>query len=229
MKKILHWLLAIRFEGGLHGLVTTPPFGTGCRKTEVVNMDQETDFILYEGVVVPESVLLRREKRNPFGSIEGLPDEELADPDELERAYYMELWGPVLMLPKPKSARLNPAWDCDSELGFNAFATVDFDRMMPEYDKVRYKADKLEEERKDLNIMIYILNERIKSKVKYKVLKYVISGIIDADDIRDGDMWQFAKLCMRSVRLKEQIKKLREKSRRTQKEKVEKFWASMGC
>ena len=35
------------------------------------------------GVVVSESVLLKRERNNKYGSVEGLPDEELADPAEL--------------------------------------------------------------------------------------------------------------------------------------------------
>lgn len=187
---------------------------------------QETNFVIYEGVVVPESVLLRKEKRNVFGSIEDLPDEELADPDELERCILRDEWGPVLFLPKPKSKGFNPAWDWSVDVDFNAFASVDFERTQPVFDKVRYKTDKLEEERKDVLIMIGMLNERIKSKVKYKVLNYVMSGIIDADDIRDWDMWQCAKYCLRAVRLKKQIKELREKSR--QRQEAKKFWESMG-
>lgn len=157
--------------------------------------------------------MLRKEKRNPFGSIEDLPDEELADPEEFERSICRDEWGPVLFLPKPKSKDFNPAWDWSVDIDFNAFASVDFERTQPVFDKARYKADKLEEERKDVLIMIGMLNERIKSKVKYKVLNYVMSGIIDADDIRDWDMWQCAKYCLRSIRLKKQIKELREKSR----------------
>jgi hypothetical protein len=103
-------------------------------------MEQETDFIIYEGVVVPESVLLKREKRNAFESIEDLPDEELADPDELERCIYRDEWGPMLMLPKPKSSRFNPAWDWSVDVDFDAFASVDFERTQPVFDKVRYKS-----------------------------------------------------------------------------------------
>ena len=43
----------------------------------------EESFIIYEGVVVPESALLNRERKNPYGSVEGLDDEELAEADEL--------------------------------------------------------------------------------------------------------------------------------------------------
>jgi hypothetical protein len=68
-------------------------------------MDQETDFIIYEGVVVPESVLLKRERSNRYESIEDLPDEELADPDELERVVYKKMWWPILRLPQQR-------WEC---------------------------------------------------------------------------------------------------------------------
>ena len=37
---------------------------------------QETNLIICGGVVVPESALLSQEKRNPYGNVEGLPDEE---------------------------------------------------------------------------------------------------------------------------------------------------------
>jgi len=188
---------------------------------------QETSFIIYEGVVVPESVLLRREKRNAFGSIEDLPDEELADPEELERCILRDEWEPVLFLPKPKKG-FSPAWNRSVDVDFDAFASVDFERTQPVFDKVRYKADKLEEERKDVLIMIAMLNERIKSKVKYKVLNYVMSGIIDADDISDWDMWQCAKYCLRAVRLKKQIKELREKSMMRLEAEARRFCESMG-
>ncbi len=187
-------------------------------------MDQETDFVIYEGVVVPESALFKR--RNRYGSIEDLPDEELADPDELERTLYREEWGPAFLLPKPK--RYNPAWDRSVDVDFDATASVDFERTQPKFDKARYKADKLEEERKDVLIMVALLDERIKSKAKYKLFRYVLSGIIDVDDIRDWDMWQFAKYCLRSVRLKEQIKELREKSRQRRQEEAEAVLRSMG-
>ena len=188
---------------------------------------EETDFIIYEGVVVPESVLLKRERSDKYGSIEDLPDEELADPDELERCILREEWGPVLLLPKSKKV-FNPAWNWSVDVDFDAFASVDFERTQPKFDKVRYKADKLKERLADMRIMAGMLNERIKSNVKYKVLKYVKAGIIYVDDIRDWDMWQLAKLFMQALRLKRQITKLQEKSRKRREEEARKFWESLG-
>ena len=54
---------------------------------------------VYDGVEVPESPLLKREHKNKYGSVPGLNDEELADPDELERQVVREAFEPVLLLP----------------------------------------------------------------------------------------------------------------------------------
>ncbi len=48
---------------------------------------------------VPVSALLSEQRRNPYGSVPGLDDEELASPEELERQVMMEEWAPVLALP----------------------------------------------------------------------------------------------------------------------------------
>ncbi len=70
-------------------------------------------FYIEDDVEVAPAPFLRPLRNDGFGSIEDLPDEELASPAELERIYYKQLWGPVLLLPKPKSASFNPAWDCN--------------------------------------------------------------------------------------------------------------------
>ena len=181
-------------------------------------------FYIEDGAEVAPPAWIRAENR--FGSVPGLPDNELASPAELERAYYRELWGPILMLPKPKSASFNPAWDCHSELGYNGFATVDFERMMPEFDKARYTIDKLKEQLKDLVIMVSIVNERIKDVRKYKILRLVGKGILDADDIQHGGLWQLAVMYKRALRLKKEILRLQEMRRQRQKEAYEKWLES---
>ena len=54
---------------------------------------------VYDGVEVPASSLLKREHMNIYGSVPGLDDEELADPDELERQVVREAFEAVLLLP----------------------------------------------------------------------------------------------------------------------------------
>jgi hypothetical protein len=66
-------------------------------------MDQE--FEIFEGVVVPASALRKEQRRERYGRIAGLRDDELADPDELERQALKEMWWPILRLPLQR-------WEC---------------------------------------------------------------------------------------------------------------------
>ena len=62
-------------------------------------MRNENGFAEDEVEDVPVSALLHEERRNRYGSVPGLDDEELADPAELERQVYLQEFGPVLALP----------------------------------------------------------------------------------------------------------------------------------
>lgn len=172
-------------------------------------MDPQEDGRVYDGVVVPESALLRGQRANRYGSIEGLPDGELADPDELERMVYMEEYEPILRL--PVAARRHPFYgsiDEDGRVDFGAFGTVDFDRHRGEFDKVRYKVDKLKEQLRDLVILLTTVNERIPGRGKYRVLKYVQMGALDIADIEDNEMYFFAEMYLRAVGLRQEIARL---------------------
>lgn len=75
-------------------------------------MNEEASFVVCEDVEVPESGLLRRECSSRYGSVPGLDDAELADPDELEREVMLEEWGPVLALPvKGNRSNVRPVVD----------------------------------------------------------------------------------------------------------------------
>ena len=158
---------------------------------------------------------------NRYGVVPGLEEDELASPAELERAYYQELWGPVLLIPCKKS--YSPAWDINGSSDYNAFASVDFDRMRPVFDKARYVRDKLWEEVKDLMIKMKILSERIQDVRKYKVLRLVGKRVIDADDIQDWDMWQLAVMYKRALKIRENIDRLKEQSEKQQEEQHQKW------
>jgi hypothetical protein len=137
-------------------------------------MDNETDLVMEDGVEVPESVLLRRDRPNRYGGVPGLDDSELADPDELERQVFVQEFGPVLALPvRPGRGFLRPSVDEEGRLDWGAFGTVDFDRYTGGFDKARYKADKVREQLKDVLILLSIVNDRIASPAKYLVLKYL--------------------------------------------------------
>ena len=174
-------------------------------------MEQETDFVLYEGVVVPESALRRAERESPYGSVPGLDDEELATPEELERQVMREEWGPVLALPVRGSRGFRPDFVDNEGAEFNAFATVDFARTTPKFNKMRYKADRLREELQNVLMMFDTVKDRL-PKAKYKVLKYVVMGIIEMDHLATEDMRYLAEFHRRAEKLRQEIRQLEEAS-----------------
>ncbi|MFA6424670.1 MAG: hypothetical protein WCW64_00625 [Phycisphaerae bacterium] len=187
------------------------------------------NFIVYGGVeVAPSAVLRRLHTSREYGSIPDLEDSELASPDELERQAIKAELAPVLCLPAKNRNRHCSASDYSDEIGFDAFGTVDFDRGQPEFNKARYKADKLREQIKDLLITIYIIKDRIPGKAKYKILKLVRMGVIEIDDIEDWDTWQLAKLYMRAIDLRKQIAELQEASRQRRQHQYQKWLDSLG-
>ena len=190
-------------------------------------MDQ--DLMACGGIVVPASALRREQRRTKYGTLADLPDEELADPDELERVVYKEMWGPILALPRQRYERAMRPNIEDGRVDWGAFGTVDFDSYRQDFDRLRYKAERLKDKQMDLVIMFEIASERIPGTAKYKVLKYVRKGILDADDIENWDVWQLAKLYLRILRLQRERYELMERSRQRQERRAEAFWRSMGC
>ena len=187
-------------------------------------MNEEASFVVCEDVEVPESGLLRRECSSRYGSVPGLDDAELADPDELEREVMLEEWGPVLALPvKGNRSNVRPVVDEAGGVDWGAFGTVDFSRTMPEFDKVRYKADKLREQLKDLMIRIGLVKERLPGKAKYMVLKYLKMGVIELEHISSFDMWCLARLYLRARRLRDEIRRLEQVSEGRMRRRLERL------
>lgn len=192
-------------------------------------MNEQTSFGICDGVVVPESPLLRTQQPNPYGSIEGLPDEELADPAELERLYWIQEFAPVLALPEKKARKgwIRPNIDEDGKIDWGAFGTVDFDRNRPRFDKMLCKADWLREEVANQCLMMETISARIKTLAKYKVIEYVKNGILDIGDIVDFDMYCLAERYIRTRWLLGEIAELQRKSREKRQKRAREFWASL--
>jgi len=187
----------------------------------------EDEKSLAGGIEVPESALLRRLRPDKYGDVPGLDDSELADPDELERQILEREFAPVLALPdKAGRSSIRPNINESGRVDWGAFGTVDFDRYGQQFDKLRYKADKIAEKRKDVLIMFSIVNGRIKTWAKYVVMKYLRKGIIKLEHIIDGDMWALAKLFLRAERMRKEIAELREASERRREQKAAAFCAS---
>jgi len=175
-----------------------------------------------EGVEVAECCLLQPLRSSNYGSVEGLDDEELADPDELERQVMLQEWGPIMALPvKTRRGWIQPAVDESGGVDFGAFGTVDFARTMPEFDKARYKAEKVGERLRDKLIMLSIVDHRLPGNAKHLVLKYLRLGIIDIGHIVNDDMLALAKLFLETRRLQEEMLQLRERSRQLKQHRLE--------
>ncbi len=166
-------------------------------------------------IVVPASVLVKVERHKGYGSVSGLDDDELADPAELERWVIIQEWGPILALPvQRRRCDIRPEVNESGQLDWGAFGTIDFDRLRPAFDKVRYKMDRIREELKHAVIMLSIVSERIPGRAKYLVLKYLTMGFIDIEHIADDDMRAIAKWYLRTRRLGKQIEELRQVRKR---------------
>jgi hypothetical protein len=160
---------------------------------------------------VPVSPLLS-ERKDRYGSVPGLDDEELADPAELERQVMLQEWGPVLALPtRGRDGWIRPSIDEDGNIDFGAFGTVDFERTQPAFDKLRYKADRLREELRNVIIMMETVSDRL-PRAKFRVLKLLQKGVIDLEHIQNSDMLAMARYYLRIVRLQNETKELRDAS-----------------
>jgi len=160
---------------------------------------------------VPVSALLSEDRKNRYGSVPGLDDEELASPEELERQVFLEEWGSILALPtRSRRGWIRPTIE-DGHVDWGAFATVDFARTMPEFDKVRYKADMLHEELRDVLIRLSVVKYRL-TKAHYQVLKYLRAGVISLEDISDVDLYHIARLYLRARRLQKESSELKDAS-----------------
>ena len=192
-------------------------------------MDQEQHFEIYDGIVVPASALRQEQRRERYGTISDLPDEELASPAELERLYLIQEFAPVLALPEKKARKswIRPNIGEDGKIELGAFGTVDFDRYKPKFDKMMCKADWLREEVANQCLMMETISARIKTLAKYKVIEYVKNGILDIGDIVDFDMYCLAERYMRTRRLIREIAELRKKSWEKRQKQAEEFWESL--
>jgi len=191
-------------------------------------MKYETDFKVCEGVLVPESALLKRKRSNRYGSVPGLDDSELAGPDELERQVMRQEFEPLLTLPvKPGKNSMTPNTNEAGGVDWGAFGSVDFDRYKPQFDKLRYKADIVREQLKDLLIVFSIVNDRIETRAKYMVLKYLRMGIIELEHIVNNDMSALARLYLRARKMRQDVTELHQASWRRQERKTEALWPSL--
>jgi len=168
--------------------------------------------LIHKGIVVPETFAANVQKKNKYGSVPGLDDEELADPAEIEQQVLKGMYEPIWLLPNERKT-YNPAFESEDTSGSNAFATVDFERICTSFNKAKYKKDKLKEELKNIVIMMDIIKERL-PREKYLVLKYLRMGVIKLEHIKGHDMYCLAKRYLQARRLQRDINRLDKSSKR---------------
>ena len=161
-----------------------------------------------------ELIPVRVERQSGYGSVPDLADEELADPEELERQVVLDMWGPILALPDMgHHSGLHPVIDESGNLDWGAFGTADFERLHGGFDKARYKADQLQEQLRRTLIMLSVVSDRLPGNAKYLVLKCLDMGVIDFDHIVNEGMQAIARRHLQAKRLQQEIRELREFSR----------------
>ncbi|MFC1763273.1 hypothetical protein ACFL6U_14495 [Planctomycetota bacterium] len=187
------------------------------------NLTQDVDDL----IVVPEPVSLKRQQVNRYGSVPGLDDSELVDPDELERQIIRQEFEPLLTLPIRASYGTH-SWDFNSiyRTDCGAFGSIDFDRYRSQPDKHRSKANRVKEKLKDVVILFYIVNNKLQPMAKYVVLKHLHKGIIELDHIVHEDMRALARLYLRIKKMRHQIAWLKEASERYRQRKAEALWGT---
>jgi len=190
-------------------------------------MKQATETEEFDGVEIPASAVLKRQRRSRYGSIADLDSSELIEPAEIERIYLKNEFAPILALPvKTSKGWVRPNVDEDGTVEMGAFGTVDFDRYV-NFDKARYKVEKLKEELSHERLMIELISGQIKTMAKYKIIKYVSAGILDVEDISDVTMYCMAKRYLRMRRLQREIAEIVERSSKRRRTMAEKFFESL--
>ncbi len=179
---------------------------------------------------VPFWVWLEAHKTNPYGSVPDLPDEELADPRELERQAFIKDWGPILALPvRGSRMTIRPAIDEDGDLNWGAFGTVDFERYAPTFDRTKYKLGKLTEQWRDLKIRIDTVRHWVRAPEKHLVFKHALSGVLALEDILDEelreDVRELLRLYRRMRAVWDEIQRLREARRKRKEREVAAMFA----
>lgn len=174
---------------------------------------------------LPVGVRLQPLRRDRWGKVPGLDEQELACPRELERLWLRDELGPVLDLPHSRTTSFRPNVDEDGQVNWGAFGTVDFERQQATHDKMRYRIEQLREEIADQVILLDLLNQRVQVTAKWRVIKYVRMGWMDVDDIQHMELWQLAKVYLRIVYLKAQVRQLQNLRQQQRARHMQRLWA----
>ena len=157
-----------------------------------------------------------------YGSVPGIPDEELADPEEIERTIYQQEFEPILQLPTRSSNR--HIWQHLEHAHDNgAFGTIDFQRLIPEPDPARGKIHALKEKLKDVLITLSIVKEHVPSDAAALALRHLRSGTIGLEHLQGQRMQSLGRLYLQARQLRREIAQADEAGKRRRQAKQEAF------
>jgi len=180
-------------------------------ESEVLRMEQEQLVESEEYVVAPSPAWTRAEDRDRYGSVPGLEDEELADPEELERVAFIEDWWPILALPQRKRGTgIRPEIDESGYKDWGAFGTVDFARICPRHFNVDWQRERVREE---LRYAVYVLGsvcQRVPVDQACLTMKRLRMGELAMGEIKDSDLWAVGKWYLRCRKLRDELGRLGE-------------------
>lgn len=159
--------------------------------------EQKTLNKLKNDLVVPGPVRIVPVKNKGIGGVPGLPFEELADLEELERQVVREMSGPDLPAPKRKRHR-----------GGDAYRTADCKRRDRPHGRRRFEINRLLDELNQVGITSDIVARRL-PPVHKQVLAYLRSGVIQLAHVTNDDMIDLAKLDQRRQMLRQRLGALR--------------------
>jgi hypothetical protein len=192
-----------RFAGGMRQTVTSGD------SPEVQKMIIEQASETEDDFEVPASALVRVEQSRGYGSVPGLDDDELADPDRLERQAYLADWGPILALPMPRHWQgPRPTRDEFGNWDWGCYGTVDYLRDQPVFDKARYKLGKLREQLRNELIMVELVREHVRPAERGRVRDLALYSEIELEEVADCDERAYAKWLRRVRALAAQIQRL---------------------
>lgn len=186
---------------------------------EIENENSEStlaEFVWMEDgteIEVPVAPVVRVERVSRLGTVPGLDEDELLSEAELERMIEWEMWGPIMALPQRRTSwGIRPDTDESGRVDWGAFGTVDFARIAPEFDKARYKADRLREKLADTLHTLSLVKRRLPAVGLVLALKYLQMGILQREHVVNDDLLAVIRLQQRITRLRDEIRTLRQHS-----------------
>ena len=169
---------------------------------------KQSRYERYNGVLVPSPASLKIERKNKYGSVEGLDDSEVIDPMELERQVILNEFKSIFFIPlqRQNEGIRNVMWNSEDFLK-SVLDPICIKK--PQIEKSNL--DKLRDKLRFTSNMINNMYNTQPDRKKRITLKYLLMGWISPKDIIDRNLKTCAEWCLRSIQLQKEIKQLEQR------------------